>query len=111
MAESIGDFELASRLSYFLWSSLPDDELWRAVDGSLRSGDVLDKQVRRMLRDPEAQALVDNFAGQWLQLRNLRSVHPDRGRFPLRPAVAGCHDSRNGALFRGDDAGRFVSST
>ena len=81
--EVIGDFELASRLSYFLWSSMPDDELWRvAVDGSLRSAEVLDKQVRRMLRDAKAQALVENFAGQWLQLRNLRAFNPDRGRFP-----------------------------
>ena len=52
--ELIGDFELASRLSYFLWSSTPDDELWRAaVSGSLRSGDTLEKQVSRMLRDPK----------------------------------------------------------
>ena len=81
--EMIGDFELASRLSYFLWSSMPDDELWRAaLDGTLRSPDVLEKQVRRMLRDPKAHALVENFAGQWLQLRNLRSLSPDRGRFP-----------------------------
>ena len=79
----IGDFELASRMSYFLWSSMPDDELWRVtVDGSLRSPDVLDKQVRRMLRDPKAQAIVDNFAGQWLQLRNLRTVNPDRTIYP-----------------------------
>jgi mono/diheme cytochrome c family protein len=79
----IGNFELASRLSYFLWSSLPDDELWRtAVDGSLRNNDVLEKQVRRMLRDPKSQALVDNFAGQWLQFRNLRAFNPDRGRYP-----------------------------
>ena len=79
----IGDFELASRMSYFLWSSMPDDELWRVtVDGSLRSPEVLDKQVRRMLRDPKAQAIVDNFAGQWLQLRNLRTVNPDRATYP-----------------------------
>jgi hypothetical protein len=79
----IGDFELASRLSYFLWSSMPDDELWRAAsNGSLRSGDVLEKQVRRMLHDPKSQALVDNFASQWLQLRILKGANPDRGRFP-----------------------------
>jgi hypothetical protein len=79
----IGNFELASRLSYFLWSSLPDDELWRAaLDGSIRNPDTLEKQVRRMLRDPKAEALVDNFAGQWLQLRNLKAFNPDHGRFP-----------------------------
>jgi len=104
----IGDFELASRLSYFLWSSMPDDELWRAaVDGSLHSADTLDKQVRRMLRDPKAQALVDNFAGQWLQLRNLRSLNPDRGRFPnfndkLREAMIRETELFFGAVMRGD---------
>ena len=104
----IGEFELASRLSYFLWSSLPDDELWRAaVDGSLWSGDVLDKQIRRMLRDPKAQALVDNFAGQWLQLRNLRSVHPDPALFPafdqpLRDAMIRETELFFGAIMRGD---------
>lgn len=79
----IGEFELASRLSYFLWSSMPDDELFNlAVQGKLRTGDNLDKQVRRMLHDPRARALVDNFAGQWLQIRNMKTVNPDRGRFP-----------------------------
>jgi Protein of unknown function (DUF1592)/Protein of unknown function (DUF1588)/Protein of unknown function (DUF1585)/Protein of unknown function (DUF1587)/Protein of unknown function (DUF1595)/Ca-dependent carbohydrate-binding module xylan-binding/Planctomycete cytochrome C len=104
----IGDFELASRLSYFLWSSMPDDELWRAaVDGSLRSPEVLDKHVRRMLRDPKAQALVDNFAGQWLQLRNLRSVNPDRNTYPnfdeaLRQAMIRETELFFGAVMRGD---------
>jgi Protein of unknown function (DUF1592)/Protein of unknown function (DUF1588)/Protein of unknown function (DUF1585)/Protein of unknown function (DUF1587)/Protein of unknown function (DUF1595)/Ca-dependent carbohydrate-binding module xylan-binding/Planctomycete cytochrome C len=108
--EWIGDFELASRLSYFLWSSAPDDELWRtAVSGSLRSGDTLDKQVRRMLRDPKAQALVENFAGQWLQLRNLRSLNPDRGRFPnfddkLREAMIRETELFFGAVMRGDSS-------
>ena len=79
----IGDFEVASRISYFLWSSMPDDELWRVtVDGSIRTPAVLEAQVRRMLLDPKAQALVDNFAGQWLQLRKLRAANPDRGTFP-----------------------------
>ena len=104
----IGDFELASRMSYFLWSSMPDDELWRVtVDGSLRSPEVLDKQVRRMLRDPKAQALVDNFAGQWLQLRNLRSVSPDRSKYPnfdeaLRQAMIRETELFFGAVMRGD---------
>jgi hypothetical protein len=104
----IGDFELASRMSYFLWTSMPDDELWRVtVDGSLRSPDVLDKQVRRMLRDPKAQALVDNFAGQWLQLRNLRTVNPDRGTYPsfdeaLREAMIRETELFFAAVMRGD---------
>jgi mono/diheme cytochrome c family protein len=108
--EMIGNFELASRLSYFLWSSMPDDELWRAaLDGSLRSADVLEKQVRRMLRDPKAHALVENFAGQWLQLRNLRSFNPDRGRFPsfddkLRDAMIRETELFFGAVMRGDSS-------
>lgn len=108
--ELIGDFELASRLSYFLWSSAPDDELWRtAVSGSLRSGATYDKQVLRMLRDPKAQALVENFASQWLQLRNLRSLNPDRGRFPnfddkLREAMIRETELFFGAVMRGDSS-------
>jgi hypothetical protein len=104
----IGDFELASRLSYFLWGSMPDDELWRsAVDGSIRKADALDRQIRRMLRDPKAQALVDNFAGQWLQLRNLKAISPDRGRFPnfdepLREAMVHETETFFGAVMRGD---------
>ena len=79
----IDEFELASRLSYFLWSSMPDDELLKlALDGKLRSGDTLEKQVKRMLRDPKSRALVENFADQWLQIRNVRTVNPDRGKFP-----------------------------
>ncbi len=77
----ITEFELASRLSYFLWSSMPDDELFMAAaQGKLREG--LDGQVRRMLEDPKAKALVENFAGQWLNLRNLKVVTPDAGSFP-----------------------------
>lgn len=79
----IGDFELASRLSYFLWSSMPDDELFRAArEGRLRQHAALQAQIARMLRDPKASALADNFAGQWLELRNLDSVKPDPDRFP-----------------------------
>jgi hypothetical protein len=79
----IGDFEMASRLSFFLWSSIPDDELLRlAIEGKLNNPVVLDRQVRRMLADPKAQALVSNFAGQWLQLRNLRNVQPNTDLFP-----------------------------
>ena len=79
----IDDFELASRLSFFLWSSIPDDQLLRlAGEGKLTNPAVFDRQVRRMLADPKSQALVDNFAGQWLQLRNLRNVQPNSDLFP-----------------------------
>jgi hypothetical protein len=79
----INDYELASRLSYFLWSSLPDDELFAtAANGTLHQPDVLNAQVTRMLHDPKSVALVDNFAGQWLQLRNLDSIKPDPDKFP-----------------------------
>jgi len=80
---TLSDFEFATRLSYFLWSSMPDDELMGlARSGKLRKGDELEKQVVRMLADPKAQALVENFAGQWLQLRNLRTIAPDKGQYP-----------------------------
>src|SRR5262249_17426588 len=76
-------FELASRLSYFLWSSMPDEELFlAATDGSLRRPEVLDAQVRRMLKDPKARALVENFGGQWLLTRALDTHTPDRTKFP-----------------------------
>jgi hypothetical protein len=79
----ISQHELASRLSYFIWSSMPDDELLRAADqGSLRKPAVLAAEVRRMLRDPRSRALAENFGGQWLELRKLESVTPDRQRFP-----------------------------
>ena len=80
----IGDYELASRLSYFLWSSMPfDEELLRAAgDKNLHRRDVPDAQVRRMLQDKKASNLVDNFAAQWLQLRSLGRTKPDPARFP-----------------------------
>ena len=79
----ISDFELASRLSFFLWSSIPDDELLRlAGEGKLKNPEVFDAQVHRMIADPKAEALVNNFAGQWLQLRNLRNVQPNTDLFP-----------------------------
>jgi len=79
----IGQFALASRLSSFLWSSTPDDELLKvAEDGALRKPEVLSAQVQRMLKDPKARALVENFAGQWLELRRLESVVPNREKFP-----------------------------
>src|SRR5204863_7040063 len=79
----VSQHELATRLSYFLWSSMPDDELLRcAAEGRLRKPDVLEAQVRRMLKDDRAYALVENFGGQWLQTRALESHTPDRTRFP-----------------------------
>ncbi len=79
----ISDTALASRLSFFLWSSIPDQELLTvAIAGKLREPAVLEQQTRRMLADPKARALVTNFAGQWLHLRALRSARPDDGIFP-----------------------------
>ena len=79
----LNDYELATRLSYFLWNSMPDDELFRhAVQGTLRQGKNLDEQVRRMLRDPKAAALVDSFAAQWLQLRKFDEMTPSQQHFP-----------------------------
>jgi hypothetical protein len=78
----LNDYELASRLSYFLWSSMPDDPLFAlAGKGALHRPEVLAAQARRMLKDPKARALGDNFAGQWLQLRNLANVSPDTARY------------------------------
>jgi hypothetical protein len=90
----LSDLELASRLSFFIWSSIPDDELLDlATKGRLASRPVLEQQVRRMLADPKAAALSTSFAGQWLQLRNLKNIVPDPEQFPdfddqLRDAFA-----------------------
>jgi hypothetical protein len=82
-AYRIDDLDLASRLSFFLWSSIPDDQLLdAAVKGRLKDPAVLEQQVRRMLADERAEALVNNFASQWLYLRNLDSTHPDSRLFP-----------------------------
>ena len=79
----IGQYEMASRLSYFLWSSMPDQTLMKlAARKKLHHPGVLAEQVRRMLKDPRAEALADNFAMQWLTLRNLQIVRPDRQLFP-----------------------------
>jgi mono/diheme cytochrome c family protein len=79
----ISQHELATRLSYFLWASMPDAELRRAADTqTLRDPQVLAAQVRRMLRDPKVSALAENFGGQWLQFRALDSVTRDKTRFP-----------------------------
>lgn len=77
----ISEIELASRLSFFLWSSIPDDELLRTAEaGKLRAS--MAQQVRRMLADPKSKAVVDNFAGQWLHLRNIANWRPDPDKFP-----------------------------
>ena len=82
-AAPLSDYELASRLSYFLWSSMPDAALMRvAGEGRLRQPAVLEAQVRRMLKDPKSSRLVENFGGQWLQFRNIDVVRPDSEKFP-----------------------------
>ena len=82
MVHAISPFELASRLSYFLWSSMPDEQLLRCAEqNTLRDPRVLESQVRRMLRDAKAKALVENFGGQWLQFRAIDSARPDPARF------------------------------
>jgi cytochrome c553 len=79
----ISDLELASRLSFFLWSSIPDDELLRAAEaGKLHDAAALSAQVRRMIADPKSQAFEENFAGQWLHLRNVSSWKPDPEKYP-----------------------------
>jgi Protein of unknown function (DUF1592)/Protein of unknown function (DUF1588)/Protein of unknown function (DUF1585)/Protein of unknown function (DUF1587)/Protein of unknown function (DUF1595) len=82
-AYRLSDVDLASRLSFFLWSSIPDDELLDlAIQGKLKQPAVLERQVRRMLADARSETLVSNFAGQWLYLRNLASITPDVRTFP-----------------------------
>lgn len=88
---ALTDYELATRLSYFLWSSMPDDTLLALADqGKLKDPKVLIEQAKRMLKDPRSAALADNFAGQWLQLRKINVVQPDDRTFtePLRRAMA-----------------------
>ncbi len=105
-AYPINEYELATRLSYFLWSSMPDDELFALVDrGELRAN--VDGQIARMLADPKAQALVENFGGQWLQIRRLDSFSPDPARFPdfdeaLRKAMRQETESFFAAIMRED---------
>ena len=79
----ISDVELASRLSYFLWNSMPDEELLSLAERRrLSVPQVLDAQVKRMLADPKASAMAENFAGQWLEIRNLDTIKPDPQKFP-----------------------------
>lgn len=93
-AYRIANYEYASRLSYFLWSSMPDEELMEcARKGTLRNPRALQVQLDRMLKDPKASALAENFGGQWLHIRNLERMDPDPEKFPqftdeLREAMA-----------------------
>lgn len=82
-SQSLSAYELANRLSYFLWSSMPDAQLMTLADnGQLLEKSVISEQVTRMLNDPKAQALVENFSGQWLQTRALQNVEPDYATYP-----------------------------
>jgi len=102
----VSDLDLASRLSFFLWSSIPDDELLdAAVAGRLKDPKVLDAHVRRMLADPRSESLVTNFAAQWLFLRDIDSKHPDEILFPnfdetLRDALRRETELFIGSIFR-----------
>jgi hypothetical protein len=104
----VSDHELASRLSFFLWSSMPDDQLFRlAEQGQLRRPEVLAAQVRRMIADPRADALMQNFAGQWLHVRNLQNAAPNTDEFPdfdndLRDALRREIELFFGAVLRED---------
>jgi hypothetical protein len=104
----LGDLDLASRLSFFLWSTVPDDELINlALQGRLKDPAVLEKQVKRMLADAKSKALVDNFADQWLYLRNIKNINPDFETFPdfddnLRQAMKQETDMFLDSVFRED---------
>ena len=81
--EKVSDIELASRLSYFLWSSMPDEELLRLGEaGKLHEPAVLDAQIARMIADPKSISFAENFAGQWLEIRSLDAIKPDAKKFP-----------------------------
>lgn len=83
VTRSLNDWELATRLSYFLWSSMPDEQLFALAEKKqLHRPEVLAREAQRMLKDPKAKALVENFGGQWLTLRVLQNVNPDPARFP-----------------------------
>jgi hypothetical protein len=109
-AYTLSDLELASRLSFFLWSSLPDEELLElAARDALSQPETLARQVRRMLGDPRSEALIENFVGQWLSLRSVDGVTPDPNLFPnfdenLRRAMR-----RETEMFVGDQLRRDQS--
>ena len=102
----ISDVELASRLSYFLWNSMPDDELLSLAERrQLSAPEVLDAQVKRMLADPKASAMAENFAGQWLEIRNLDSIKPDPQKFPAwRPELRDAMKTETRMFFDCDPA-------
>jgi len=106
--QPVSDVELASRLSFFLWSSIPDDTLLDVASrGELRKPGVLEREVRRMIADPRADSFVRNFTGQWLHTRNLRTVMPNHDEFPdfddtLRDAFQRETELFFEAIFRGD---------
>jgi hypothetical protein len=105
-AHPLDDYQLAARLSYFLWSTLPDEELF-ALAGKKQLTPHLDSQVRRLLASPRSKAFVENFALQWLQLRNLRTFTPDPKLFPefderLRAAMFKETELFFGAILRED---------
>ena len=82
-SRTLNDYEFTTRLSYFLWSTMPDEELFQlAVKGEIRKPAVLDAQIKRMLKDKKSTALTENFAGQWLMLRNIRTLTPDKATYP-----------------------------
>jgi hypothetical protein len=107
-AAAVNDFELASRLSFFLWSSMPDEALFGLAErGQLGKPEVLEAQVRRMIADPRADALLQNFAGQWLHVRNLQNAAPNTDEFPdfdndLRDALRREIELFFGAVLRED---------
>ena len=104
----VSDVELASRLSFFLWSSIPDPELLSVAEkGQLHDPAVLQAQVKRMLADPRSSSLVKNFAGQWLFLRNIARISPDTTSFPsFDENSASGVGQRDGAPDRKSGAGR-----
>ncbi len=106
-AYRISDLELASRLSFFLWSSIPDKTLLDlAEQGRLHQPAVLDRQVERMLADPRSKALVDNFVGQWLLLRNIKNADPDERLFPTFDQALLASMNQETTLFMNDQIHR-----
>ncbi|MBK8255996.1 MAG: DUF1592 domain-containing protein [Polyangiaceae bacterium] len=96
----VGDYEMASRLSYFLWSTMPDDELFAAAEsGDLRSEEGIRSQVKRMIVDPKSDRFVDSFAGQWLYTRALKNHQPDYNYFPTYDEALGNAMRRETELF------------
>ena len=100
VAQPVSDQELASRLSFFLWNSIPDDELLDVVRaGKLREPVVMNRELKRMLADPRASALADNFAGQWLGLRAMAEVKPDPQLYPEFDSGLAAHFEQETRLF------------